>query len=48
VKIGPWTFEVRREQSMIIIGIAIVIAVAVDRLSEYLGQRRLARQGARR
>jgi ribose/xylose/arabinose/galactoside ABC-type transport system permease subunit len=48
VKIGPWTFEVRREQTMIIIGIAIVIAVAVDRFSEYLGQRRLARQGARR
>ena len=34
--------QLNREYSSIIIGIAIIVAVAVDRLSEYLRNRRLA------
>jgi ribose/xylose/arabinose/galactoside ABC-type transport system permease subunit len=37
-----------KEYSKIVIGIAIIVAVAIDRASEYLQKERLARQGGRR
>ena len=43
-KIGSLTLHVSKEYTQIIVGIAIIVAVAVDRFSEYLQQRRLARQ----
>jgi ribose/xylose/arabinose/galactoside ABC-type transport system permease subunit len=46
-KIGHWTFSVSKEYTQIIIGVAIILAVAVDRLSEYIHTRRLARQHTR-
>jgi ribose/xylose/arabinose/galactoside ABC-type transport system permease subunit len=39
---GIYILKLNREYSSIIIGIAIIVAVAVDRLSEYLRNRRLA------
>ena len=36
-----------KEYTQIIIGVAIIVAVAVDRLSDVLQQRRLARMGRR-
>jgi ribose/xylose/arabinose/galactoside ABC-type transport system permease subunit len=42
------TYSVSKEYTQIIIGVAIIVAVAVDRLSEFVRARRLARQGARR
>lgn len=46
-KIGSWTLTVRQEWKLIIVGAAIIVAVAVDRLSEAWRARRLARMGAR-
>jgi ribose/xylose/arabinose/galactoside ABC-type transport system permease subunit len=43
---GIFILNLNKEYSSIIIGIAIIIAVAIDRFSEHLRQRRLA--GARR
>jgi ribose/xylose/arabinose/galactoside ABC-type transport system permease subunit len=43
---GIYILHLEQEYRLIIIGIAIVVAVALDRFSEYLRQRRLA--GARR
>jgi ribose/xylose/arabinose/galactoside ABC-type transport system permease subunit len=46
-KVGSFTLHVSKEYTQIIVGIAIILAVAVDRLSEYLQQRRLAKLGKR-
>lgn len=43
VDVGIFSFYVSKEYSKIIIGIAIIVAVAIDRLSEFLRARRLAR-----
>ena len=47
VNLGFATLSVSKEYSKIIIGVAIILAVAIDRLSEYLQSRRLARAGRR-
>jgi len=41
--IGSWTLHVSKEYTQIIIGIAIIVAVAVDRISEHLRNRRQSR-----
>jgi len=49
VHMGALTLRLKKEYTMIVTGIAIIIAVAVDRLSEYLRQRPAAgrrQQGA--
>lgn len=43
IELGPLTLTLSKEYSKIIIGIAIVVAVAVDRLSEHLHSRRAGR-----
>lgn len=43
VDLGLFAFYVSKEYSKIIIGIAIIVAVAIDRFSEYLRARRLSR-----
>lgn len=45
INLGFVHLQVSREYTQIIIGIAIVLAVAVDRFSEYLQSRRAARRG---
>jgi ribose/xylose/arabinose/galactoside ABC-type transport system permease subunit len=45
LKIGSKIIQVDKQYTMIIVGVAIIFAVAVDRFSEYLRNRRLA--GAR-
>jgi ribose/xylose/arabinose/galactoside ABC-type transport system permease subunit len=45
--IGSWTLVLQNEWKMIIVGASIIIAVAVDRLSEVLRNRRMVAQGAR-
>jgi ribose/xylose/arabinose/galactoside ABC-type transport system permease subunit len=47
-KVGSWSLTVRQEWKMIIVGASIIIAVAVDRLSDRLRDRRLARVAGRR
>ena len=42
VDLGLFTLTVSKEYAKIIIGLAIVAAVAVDRLSEHLRERRAA------
>lgn len=44
VNLGFVVFPVSREYTKIIVGVAIILAVAVDRLSEYLQNRRSARR----
>jgi ribose/xylose/arabinose/galactoside ABC-type transport system permease subunit len=46
-KIGALVLHVHKEDTMGIVGAAIILAVAVDRFSEEFRQRRLARQGKR-
>lgn len=45
IRIWGWELHVSKEYTQIIIGVAIIVAVAVDRLSDALQQRRLARLG---
>jgi ribose/xylose/arabinose/galactoside ABC-type transport system permease subunit len=45
LKIGSKIIQVDKQYTMIIVGVAIIFAVAVDRFSEYLQARRLARLG---
>jgi ribose/xylose/arabinose/galactoside ABC-type transport system permease subunit len=47
IDLGFVTFSLSKEYSKIIIGIAIIVAVAVDRLSEYLRVRRFKVQGSK-
>jgi ribose/xylose/arabinose/galactoside ABC-type transport system permease subunit len=47
INFGFFRLEVSREYTQIIIGIAIIVAVAVDRFSEYLQSRRAARRGGK-
>ena len=42
---GIFILKLEQEYRLIIIGIAIILAVALDRVSEFLRQRRLARLG---
>jgi ribose/xylose/arabinose/galactoside ABC-type transport system permease subunit len=42
IDLGVVTLSLSKEYSKIIIGIAIIVAVAVDRLSEYLRTKKLA------
>lgn len=44
VELWFFSFYVSKEYSKIIIGVAIILAVAVDRISHTLGQRRLVRE----
>jgi len=46
VDLGAFTLSLSKEYSKIIIGIAIILAVTVDRLSEYLRNRRQRGRGA--
>jgi ribose/xylose/arabinose/galactoside ABC-type transport system permease subunit len=43
IKLGIVTLHLSKEYSKIIIGFAIIVAVAVDRLSEYLRTKRLGK-----
>jgi ribose/xylose/arabinose/galactoside ABC-type transport system permease subunit len=45
IELGFVTLSLSKEYSKIIIGSAIIIAVAVDRLSEYLRLRKVQRSG---
>jgi ribose/xylose/arabinose/galactoside ABC-type transport system permease subunit len=45
IRLWRWELHVSKEYTQIIIGVAIIVAVAVDRLSDALQQRRLARMG---
>ena len=45
---GIYILHLQQEYRLIIIGVAIIVAVALDRVSEYLRQRRLAQSGASR
>lgn len=45
IRLGSLELHVSKEYTQIIIGVAIIVAVAVDRLSDALQQRRLARMG---
>ncbi len=47
IRLGSIELHVSKEYTQIIIGVAIVVAVAVDRLSDALQQRRLAKMGRR-
>ena len=47
IDLGFAKLTVSKEYSKIIIGVAIILAVAIDRLSEYLQSRRIARSAAR-
>ena len=42
---GIFKLHLKQEYNLIIVGSAIIIAVSIDRVSEYLRARRLARQG---
>ncbi|HVT89295.1 MAG TPA: ABC transporter permease [Tepidisphaeraceae bacterium] len=44
---GIYILHLQQEFRLIIIGVAIILAVAMDRVSEYFRQRRLARGGAK-
>ncbi len=44
---GIYILHLQQEYRLIIIGVAIIVAVALDRVSEFVRQRRLARSGAR-
>jgi ribose/xylose/arabinose/galactoside ABC-type transport system permease subunit len=46
IDVGLFALPVSKEYSKIIIGVAIVVAVAIDRLSEYVQQSRLGRRAA--
>ncbi|TWT46118.1 D-allose transport system permease protein AlsC [Phycisphaerae bacterium RAS1] len=48
INFGVGKLTLSKEYSKIIIGIAIVLAVAVDRFSEYLQQRRMSSAGAKK
>lgn len=48
VNLGLFSFRLSMEYSKIVIGVAIIVAVAVDRLSDYIRTRRLAGRGLRR
>jgi ribose/xylose/arabinose/galactoside ABC-type transport system permease subunit len=45
IDLGILTLKLSKEYAKIIVGIAILVAVAVDQLSQYLQRRRLARRG---
>jgi ribose/xylose/arabinose/galactoside ABC-type transport system permease subunit len=47
INLGFTRIAVSKEYTQIIVGVAIVLAVAVDRFSEYLRQRRLAGRGVK-
>jgi len=48
IRIGRLELHVSKEYTQIIIGVAIIVAVAVDRFSDALQQRRLAKAGRHR
>ena len=47
INLGFTRIRVSKEYTQIIVGIAIILAVAVDRFSEYFQSRRLARRGGK-
>lgn len=48
IALGPVVLSLSQEYGKIIIGVAILVAVSIDRLAGHLHERRLARAGARR